>query len=356
MNTIYYFFRRPILNEVRLAKIGKYPYDYFYGFNQLSSYKTIAYDLAENNKFIKILHILTNKFISKQLGLSFSIFPTLLQLTRLSKAQYIFTTVDSYGVALAFIKKIGLIKKQKLVFNTIGLCDVLVENTKLIPFYSKLLSNVDLFISGASLTESNKLSKLLGFSNEKFKFIPFGIDTTYFSPLKVKEDNYILVIGADRKRDWNLYRKLFLAFPNNQFVVITHTNLIAYSLPKNVRAYYNLSISKIKTFIAKSKFGVILSLQNYHFAGQSTAFRMMSMKKSVIFTKSIGVDEYNFKSGDECFLVNPGDFNSLKKAFILLDKNTKLRHNIGILARNKILKNLSVTRYSRILEKALNSL
>lgn len=354
MINIYYFFRRPVLNELALAQKGKYPNDYFYGYNKLKGYQTITSDFSENNKFVKFLHAWINGFITNKFVLSFSVIGVVLQFPKFFKAQILFATVDSYGVALAGFKKVSLIRNKKVVFNTIGLCDVLDQNANLIPFYASILSTVDLFISGASQLECKKLSQLLGYSQNKFKFIPFGIDTNYFSPQKIKEDNYILIIGADRKRDWNLYRKLFSTFSKNKFVVITHPNLIPYTLPHNVRVYYNQYIEKVREFIARSKFSVILSKQNYHFAGQSTAFRIMSMGKPVIFTKSYGVEEYGFKNGINSILTTPGDFIGLKKSFILLDSNRKLREKVGLNARNKILKDLSLKQYTRKLENSLD--
>lgn len=356
MNTIYYFFRRPILNEVRMAKKGKYPLDYFYGFTKTSKHQIAVSDIGESNKIIKFIHVVSNSLIVGKLGLSVSFFPTMVQIPKFARSNILFATVDSYGVVLAGFKKLRLINNKKLVFNTIGLCDILVENQNIVKFYSKLLSDVDMFLSGASYEECKKMSLLLNIPIQKFTFIPFGIDTNYFKPQKRKEENFVLIIGADNKRDWLLYRKLFSYFNKQKFVVITHHNLMNFKPPDNVLVLYNLPINEVRDHISKTNFLIILSKQNYHFAGQSTAFRAMSMGKPVIFTDSFGVREYNFRNGSECFLVKPGDWEVLKKQFQALLKSDKLRIIMGKNARKKIIRNLSIDNYGTKLNRLFDNL
>lgn len=356
MDKIYYFFRRPVKNNIRLSEVRMFPKDYFYGFTYLSSkYLLDVSDFAESNKLIHFIQSLINLLFQRFIKMNLSIIPVITQFPSFYKSNYLFCTVDSYGLACAFLKRLGLIKNT-VIFNTIGLCDVLVDNPNLINLYKSLLVNVDIFISGASLTECEVMAKLLNFPRSKFVFVPFGIDTQYFSPMKVKEKNYSLIIGADSKRDWNLYRKLFRSFPNEKFIVITHPNLFKQQPLSNVKVIYNLPIGEVRDYIAEAKTVIILSKQNYHFAGQSTSFRAMSMAKSVIFTKSYGVEEYGFKNNQECIMVSPGDWINLKKSFLKLNNNRQIREKMGLEARAKIIKYLSLKLYTNKLAKVLNTL
>lgn len=348
-----YFFRRPVKANIDLAFKSKFPRDFFYGFTEINKhFKVEVSDDGENSRLIRFIHNLFNLILSKFSLFSTSLIPLIPQFKKIQKANILFATVDSYGLALSIMKTVGFFKKQKIIYNTIGICDNLVESPNIAPLYTKLLSQVNLFISGASKTECLKMAKMLKFPVEKFKFIPFGIDTDYFKQTENINDGYILIIGADKKRDWDLYKKLFFWFPKISFIVITHPNLISFKIPNNVSVVYNQTIDKVKQYIARSSFLVILSKQNYHFAGQSTAFRGMSMAKPVIFTNSYGVFEYNFKNGYECFLVDPNNRDQLKKYVSKLLRDKMLRLRMGVLARDKIVKELSIKHYAKKLIKS----
>lgn len=361
MKKLFYLFRKPVIREIALAKLGKYPKDFFYGFTELSKLFTLSVsDLAENSKYIRYIHILTNKLISRFLNINISLVQVLLQYNKLNKSEVIFTTVDSYGIAVSLLKSLGFLRKQKLVFNTIGLCDILVylneKKPVIFTLYKTILKKVDLFISGASKTECITMAKLLSYSNEKFIFIPFGIDTKYFSPMRIEEKNYSLIIGADSKRDWDLYLRLFKSFSREKFIVITHPNLFKQESLSNVRVIYNLPIGEVRDYMTEAKMVIILSKQNYHFAGQSTSFRAMSMGKAVIFTKSYGVEEYGFKNNQECIMISPGDWVSLQRAFLKLNNNSRIRKKIGLNGMAKIIRDLSIKQYTNKLARVLSSL
>lgn len=356
MKKIYYLFRRPVLKDLALAKKNNYPKDFFYGYAEISNKLDLnVCDSPENSKFIKTLHNLSNKYFINSFKHSFSVLPVIAQIKNISLCDIIFATVDSYGLACAYLKSMGLFKKQKIVFNTIGLCDVLSENKNLnIKFYRKILSFVEIFISGASNKECRKMAQLLNFPKYRFIHIPFGIDTEFFNNNKVIQKGYCLVIGADRKRDWDLYHRIFNQFPKINFKIITHRGMYTYPKSSNIDLLYNLPISKVKQYISECNFALILSKQNYHFAGQSTVFRIMSIRKPVIFTDSWGVDEYNFINEKECFLVKPGDEDMIVKYINKIIKNNNIRKKIGYAARKKIVNDLNIIDYSKKLEYLFN--
>lgn len=358
MKKIYYLFRRPVVSDIEKAYKGQYPEDFFYGFTRLNRYwKLRVSDRGESNKLIQIFHQVLNKTVFRYSKISISLASVLIQYFQIKKSDIIFATVDSYGLAVALLKSWGLFKKQKLIINTFILCDALVDykNSYFFKVCRYLSRFVDLFIAVGTFAECQKMSSLLSLPIKRFKFIPFGTDTQYFLPQYNLESDFVLIIGADRKRDWELYKKLFLNFPQHKFVIITHPNVIKLPVLKNVIVYFNLPIAQVKSYIAKAKFLVIISKQNYYFAGQSTAFRAMSMGKPVIITESYGTKEYNLKQGRECIMIKPGSYPELKKAYLQL-QDIKVRRKIGINARRKIIRDLSFTRYTERLRAVFNNL
>src|SRR3989344_1112826 len=165
--------------------------------------------------------------------------------------------------------------------------------------------------------------------------------------------SYVLVIGADLKRDWYLVKQLAEKFFNLKFVIITLPNLINVELPSNCQVIYNQPIAIVRKYIRNSKFLLIPSFQNYHFAGQSTAFRGMSCAKTVIFTKSFGVSEYKIRNFKQAILIRPSNLSDAIKAFEWINKNEDRLNHIGKKAREYIIKKCSYSSYGKDLSRKI---
>ncbi len=351
--TIFYVFRRPIKNSLHDIYLRKSPEDITYGLTRMhEDYTILVTDKAFKNRIIPVAQFVLNRIVLHFIDIGFSLIPSLLLLSEIRKSDLIFATVDTYGLPLALLKKIRLYNKP-LIINTIGLYDGLAKKKNILSlwFCKKILTQADFFVSSGSFQECQKLSSLLNISIQKFKFIPFGIDTVFFKPGVVDESDEILIIGADPSRDWALYVNTMEKFPDQIFRIITYRGIIKNKMPKNTRIEYDLPYLEIRKRIMSAKCILILSKFNYHFAGQSTAFRAMSCGKPVIFTQTPGVDEYDFKNGIHCFMVAPGNredvVNSLNK--ILTSK--KMRQKLSKNARHIMSSHYSIEKYSNELKK-----
>ncbi len=350
--SISYIFRRPVNNSLKDLKKNKVPRDIFYGLTEIrKSYTVKTTDQAFSSKLLLSLQVLLNLLVTQFVDIGFSLLPTLYILKSLEQSDILFATVDTYGLPLALLKYIGAVKKP-LIFNTIGLYDGLIrKNSRLaLKFYGKILPTVDLFVSGGSFVECQRLAKLLILPLSQFAFIPFGIDTKFFYPKKIQEKNEILIIGADPSRDWRLYQKLANLFPQEKFRIITYTSLIKVSMPQNVIFEYNLSYVALRQRIWEAKFLLILSKLNYHFAGQSTSMRAMSCGKAVIFTKSPGVEEYKFKNYLHCIMVSVNNLEEVQSAINYLNHVPQRRIQMGKKARQIIMQFYRIEIYAQKLK------
>lgn len=355
---ILYVFRRPVTEEIRRVNTGLTPRDIFYGLTEVRKFFNVTFsDRVFHSKLIKYSQYLLNLFVIRFVDIGFSFIPTLNLLEEIKRTDIIFATVDTYGLPIAFLKYLGLVNKL-LVFNTIGLYDGLVrkKNPLALRFFQKILPVVDIFISGGSFQECKKLAKLLNLPISKFKFIPFGIDTKYFKPKRTLEKNEIIIIGADPSRDWKLYAKVAEEFPQETFRIITYPGIVKIKFPRNALFEHGLSYTELRRRIWEAKFLLILSINNFHFAGQSTAFRAMSCGKAVIFTNSPGVNEYRFKNFTHCLLVPPGDAQAVTSAIHYLNRSTPKRKQIGQSAHKIISEKYSIEKYSEVLLDVFNRL
>lgn len=353
---VFYIFKRKILVDIKNARKGIFPKDFFYGAASLNNNLEISFsDIFFQYQFLKKIQSLLYILLLRLFRIGFSIVTVTSQLQYIKRSDVVFATVDSIGLPLLMLKSLKLIS-QPVIVNTGGLCDSLIESNSniYIKVSSLLTRRASTIVSGASTYECQQLSRLLTLPLNKFKFIPFGIDTNYFMPGRNKSSQeFILIIGADLKRDWDLVKEVAERFLNFNFLIITIPELIKIPLPNNCKVIYNQPVNKVRKYIIESKFLLILSKQNYHFAGQSTAFRAMSCAKCVIFTRSFGVDEYKIKNYQEAIMVRPSSFSDVKKAIIWISENENRLTQIGKNAREYILNNCNYLKSTQSLAKII---
>lgn len=148
--------------------------------------------------------------------------------------------------------------------------------------------------------------KHLRFLSRKTQFIPFGVDTDFFSPLQTKEENYIVAFGY-LKRD---YKTLCEAWQRLQPCDMK-LNIIGMDrprrfgvnrLPHGVNVIKSIPINRLKQAVSSAKFVVIpLPYFNYSY-GQMSLLQSMSMGKAVVVTKTPGTVDYVNDGSDALFV------------------------------------------------------
>ena len=352
---IFYVFRRPTEKEIRLSAIGKLPEDNFYAYTRLKKTFNLSTTDAPFKKNISFfLQALVDRITPFFIDLGFSIIPALILLPYIKKADIVFATTDTYGLPLGLYKLMRLYDKP-LIINTIGLYDGLIRRKNIFALFmaKKILLCTNHIISGGSMDECNRLSALLDIPKNKFTFIPFGIDTSFFYPRAERETDEILAVGADPNRDWQTYQKIAMQLPNEHFRFVSNKT-VALPMPKNVLFEYNLTFDQIRDRFWTAKIVLILSKMNHHFAGQSTAFRAMSCGKPVILTQTPGTEEYMLKNRKHCIFVPVGNVESTIEEIKWLNGSRKRRLEMGYNA-SKLFKDLySLENYSKKLARTFN--
>ena len=346
---VLYIFRRPIGDAIDLVKKGIHPDDFYYGYFHVSRRYPVFSSDVQPSSLAQKAQYLADIFLSRIMDIGFSFLPVLHLLSSARSSTILFSTADSYGLPLALYKKMGLFNVP-FIYNTVGLYDGLIKKNNRFAklLCQKALSSVDLITAGGSFYECTLLSKYLSIPIEKFTFIPFGIDTQFFKPeVSKKSKDFILTIGADKSRDWDLFFATASQFPKENFHIITTRNTFSSSIPSNVTIEYDLSPQQVRSRIHQSKFIVILSKLNFHFGGQSTIFRCMSCAKAMIFTETPGVEEYGFENNQHCIMVKINDKQSLYKAITRLNGSSTIRNTMGIKARQIIVKKYSIELYAQ---------
>jgi glycosyltransferase involved in cell wall biosynthesis len=182
--------------------------------------------------------------------------------------------------------------------------------------------------------------KHLRFLSRKTQFIPFGVDTEFFSPLQTKEENYIVAYGY-MKRD---YKTLCEAWQRLQPCDMK-LNIIGMDrprrfgvnrLPHGVNVIKSISINRLKQAVSSAKFVVIpLPYFNYSY-GQMSLLQSMSMGKAVVVTKTPGTVDY-VNDGSDALFVDPYNIEDMLNKIKFLYEHPDRVKEIGREARKTTL-------------------
>lgn len=357
---VLFIFKRPIERLVGDIKDKKKPYDSVYGMLNISKEYEIIYkdSIYYKNKLLQVIQTPITTVATYYTNIGFSLIPVLSLIAFIRKSDVIFATLDTVGLPLLLLKYLKIIDKP-IVYGTIGLeHNLQIKRSKIIRrIYWKLLNYADFIVSVASFDECKRLSNYLNVPISKFIFCPFGVDQNYFRPTSIKEEDFILSVGADRQRDWKTLIDSAEHFKLPLVIVSSKGALDTYKVDKGITIFEDLPIEKLKELMSKAKIIVITLKQTSYFTGQTTFFQAMSMGKPVIITKIYPFIDYpDIKNNVNCVLIKPLDKNGLIASVNDLIASEKLRVNIGKNARKFILSNYTVEKYGERMTKIFDKL
>ena len=329
--------RKRILN-----KCSKFPSEFFYGYIELleAGYDVRLFEEKElgfrlSNKLFNSLLILLSKIffnipLNMFLGFLFSG-----GYRKLCKYKTIVATTNGVGICLAISKSLGLLK-NKIIFINMGL---FAKKQGLIKtfLYKKILQNIKML--SLSKFESKFLSN--EFDSKNVYYLPFGVDMSFWKKNNLNKNNsYILSIGGDLARDWNLlinswqsdFPLLKIVSPNKISTSKNNIEIIASDWIQE-----KLSDVEIKEIILNSLFVIIPLKETMQPSGQSSCLQAMACGKAVVLSDIKGIWDRNLlKNKENLLLIKPSDKDSLIKGVKILIKDNVLRTKLEINGRKLI--------------------
>tara|TARA_Y100000589_G_scaffold331628_1_gene386018 strand:- start:200 stop:1294 length:1095 start_codon:yes stop_codon:yes gene_type:complete len=336
--------RKRILN-----KCSKFPSEFFYGYIELlqAGYDVRLFEENElgfrlKNKFLNSILILLSKIflnipLNMFLGFLFSG-----GYRKLCKYKTIVATSNGVGMCLAISKSLGLLK-NKIIFINMGL---FAKKQGLIKtyFYKKILQNIKML--SLSKFETKFLSN--EFDSKNVYYLPFGVDMSFWKKNNLNKNNsYILSIGGDLARDWNLlinswqsdFPLLKIVSPNKINTSKNNIEIVSSDWKEE-----KLSDIEIKEIILNSLFVIIPLKETIQPSGQSSCLQAMACGKAVLISDITGIWDRNLLVNKEnLLLVKPSDKDSLINGVKILIKDNALRTKLEINGR-------------KLIEEKLNSL
>lgn len=340
-------------------KKGIGPDTILYGANHLEDFgfDLKIYDWAFS-KFNPLLWLFypVQLVAGKMTGIGFKLDQAVLLLPFMNKETIVISTMDTAGLPVLFLKKLGFIKSP-VIYLSIQLAQSIGKQPNKFPFnwYKSLLKYADAIVCYSDY-EKNILNSI----NKKTYFIPPGTDIGYYSKkakLSIKKSAVpvILSFGWDTNRDYKTFINAVGKKKVKGIIVTAPENILGIKMPNNVKVYYNLPPSNLRELIFKSDIIVIPTKKVKWPAGQLSTLDALACGKPVIVPELPSlINTFNLKSNVNCLTYIPENSESLTKKLDILIADRTLSKRIskaGQKIANKYSTEIFASKLSDIISK-----
>lgn len=169
-----------------------------------------------------------------------------------------------------------------------------------------------------------------GMEPRRVEFVPFGVDTTFFSREQVEGEwresrgckPVILTVGRDRHRDWATFDAA-LGILRSRGVRFDAVAAVRGKAPRLRNAECkSLDHAELRAAYATSTVTVVPTTHNLHGSGMTAALESMSMGCPVVATQTPGLEDY-ISDGQTGYMVPPSDPVSLAdQIYVVLNSDS----------------------------------
>jgi glycosyltransferase involved in cell wall biosynthesis len=207
-----------------------------------------------------------------------------------------------------------------------------------------------------SEAEVEVLLKNLTVPKERLIVNQFGVDLDFWTPDEYSSGEFILSVGNDARRDFNLLVRV-AARINFPFIIVTKLP-IRESIPDNVKILsgkwdsQELSDKKLRDLYRRAKLVVIPLIDSLQPSGQSVCLQAMASGKPVILTETKGLwSKSMIKNCENVLMVPPNDESILLDKINFLLLNDAERNRVGINGYKTVHKEGDIKNFARRLRQ-----
>jgi len=282
--------------------------------------------------------------------------------TQANAADLIFSTVDTVGIPLVLLRYFGFIHRP-IVYVSIGLPERIkrLRNSLMRTLYRRAFSRVEAIVA-YGFGEAEELRQWLRPLNADsiVKFIPFGVDVTYFRPFPCgSPDVDILSIGADPHRDFSLLIELARRHSEISVRIVTsaeHARKLG-ALSDNVQLLTDVPFASIRDHIAAARIVTLPLKENSYSGATTTLLQAMAMAKPVVISAVGAIKQgYHLEDGVNCKLITPGNGHDLEEAISALLADPKWAQAMGTAARQTVVEHHSWEQYVKALVRVFTEM
>ncbi len=319
-----------------IDKNTEFPSEFFYGYIELMEKGYNVKIFEENdlgfrlrNKYLDSgLIFLSKMFFNIPLNM-FLGFIVSGGYKKLERSQTIIATTNAVGICLALSKNLGFLK-NKVIFINMG---IFAKGQGILKthIYKKILENVKMLC--LSKYEKNFLST--EFKARNLNYLQFGVDKSFWKKNQTYQNNfflhkpYVLSIGGDLARDWNLLINSWQSdFPCLKIVSPSKIKTSKNNIQVISSSWHDEKLSdlEIKDIFLNSLFVIIPLKETIQPSGQSSCLQAMSCGKAVLISDIQGIwDRDLLKHKENLFLMKPCNKKALINGIRILIKDNYLR-------------------------------
>jgi glycosyltransferase involved in cell wall biosynthesis len=282
----------------------------------------------------------------------------LASLDELNRSDVVFSTVDTVGIPLALLGRLGRVRPP-VVYAAIGLPERLRQLRG--PLATRLFA--DAFsrlhtVVAYGWSEVEELRAWLGVDGPRVEFVAFGVDAEHFRPdPTAQQQDDVVSVGADPRRDFRLLVELARRLPDRTFrIVASADNARALPpVPANVRIEVDVPFDRIHECLVQARVVALPVRENTYSGATTTLLQAMACAKPVVVTRTAAITRgYHLEDGANCRLVPPGDLAALEHAVRTFLDDHWAATGTGMRARETVERNLTWAGYVSEIRRLLS--
>jgi glycosyltransferase involved in cell wall biosynthesis len=278
-------------------------------------------------------------------------------LGELNRADVVFSTVDTVGIPLALLGRLGRVRPP-VVYAAIGLPERLerLRGFAAQRLFAEAFRRLHTIVA-YGWGEVDELRAWLGDGAPRVEFVPFGVDTDHFSPdTSAQPDDDVVSIGADPRRDFNLLLDLARRLPERTFRVVASADNARTLGPTshNVKVDVDVPFGRIRERLLRARVVALPVRENTYSGATTTLLQAMACGKPVVVTRTAAIARgYHLEDAANCRLVAPGDLPALEQAVTGVLDDPALAAGLGLQARATVERHLTWARYANEMRQLL---
>ncbi len=334
-----------------------------YGLDELRAAGfSVEHDLEpgfEPNARVRATARLLDRAVRLGGGYSGDFAPVLASAKTFNRADVIFSTVDTVGIPLALLGRLGRVKPP-VVYAAIGLPERLrrLRGAAARRAFSSAFRRLDTVLA-YGWSEVEELRAWLDGSGPNVEFVAFGVDTKHFRPEpEVALEHDVVSIGADPRRDFALLLEVARRRPERSFLVVASADNARElgTVPPNVRLVIDVPFRRIRECLLAARVVALPVRENSYSGATTTLLQAMACARPVVVSQTSAIARgYHLEDRRNCRLVPPGDADSFAQAVLDLLGDPAQAEALRLRARETVERHLSWDGYTRKLGRLLSA-